>query len=76
MTTMAPEAVGESDRACVLCGRLTVRPEAGRSRRCGGSEAKHGLALAGRVGVVREPLEIRRGGRRIRQRGKSLPVQR
>ena len=69
------EAVGEPERPLVLRGSLAVRTQGGCARAGLGREAKHGGAVSGGFGVVREPLYIGSPGWGFRQRVQRLPVE-
>ena len=54
----AARAVSVFERPRILSGSLSVRSKSGRAGPCCGRKAKDCRAVAGGVGVVREPLEI------------------
>ena len=69
------EAAGEPECSCILGRRLTMRPDRGRTHGSLRCEAQHRLLVAGSLGVVREPGDVRgpRGG--ARKCGESLAVE-
>ena len=70
------ETLGVAQRPGVLSFGLTMGPDS-----CGligrrGREPQHRDRVRGPVGVVREPRQVSRGLRRLRQRRQNTPVER
>ena len=70
-----PEPLAEPQRTRILRGRLAMRTERCRPLRGGRDEAKHGVDVAGRVGMVREAGQIRAAARWLGERREGLAVQ-
>ena len=63
------------ERASILCRRLSVRPNRRCVCTCKRSEPQHGVGVARRVRVVREPRRVRHACRRLGERCERVAME-